>query len=81
MSYPNLKGDPALLKYKRKDGEIKETEIKAGKHDYKKFFLTLKYVNDYNKTKNNCLNKKNFFTFWTFTRIVLNCAIFNNIHH
>ena len=51
MAYPNINGDPELLKAKIKDDQLKEVQIKTERHDYENVLKSLKNDND-------CLKKK-----------------------
>ena len=46
MAYPNINGDPELLKVKTKDDQLKELHYKTEKHNHEKILKSLKADND-----------------------------------
>ena len=57
-TYPDLKNEPALLKIKTRDDEIKNLKYQTEKHDHENILKSLKADNESIKTKYKSLNKK-----------------------
>ena len=51
MAFPNLNGDPEIIKTKTKDDEVKELEHKTEKNDFENFLKPANFDKDYYKKK------------------------------
>ena len=58
MSYPNIKNEPELLRYKTRDDEIRNLKYQTEKHDQEKILKSLIIDNEFYKKKYKTLNNK-----------------------
>ena len=59
MAYPNINGDPELVKIKTRDDEVKNLKYQTEKHDHENILKSLRIDNEFYQTKYKSLIKKN----------------------